>query len=116
MDYALIIGIIAQKIKNFINIGQLIKNQSFVLFHRGQYSIVPPFHHSIRGVGPTGRRPIVTCPLMLQAVSPCPSAIGCASGECRAGLAGWHACNGMRGEALSRSNGFKRILPAGWGA
>jgi len=58
MDYALIVGIIAQKIKNFINVGQLIKNQPFVLFHRGQYSIVPPFQHSLRGVGPTGRRPI----------------------------------------------------------
>jgi len=38
----------------------------------------------------------VTCPLVPLAASPCPSAIGCASGECRAGLAGGRACNGRR--------------------
>jgi len=37
-----------------------------------------------------------TCPLVAQAASPCPSAIGFASGECRAGLAGGRACNGRR--------------------
>jgi len=56
-----------------------------------QLSIIPQFHNSIV--------PIVTCPLVPQAASPCPSAIGFASGECRAGLAGGRACNGRRGEA-----------------
>jgi len=37
-----------------------------------------------------------TCPLVPQAASPCPSAIGCASGECRAGLAGGRAHSGRR--------------------
>jgi hypothetical protein len=32
-------------------------------------------------------------PEMPQAASPCPSAIGFASGECRAGLAGGRACS-----------------------
>ncbi len=33
-----------------------------------------------------------TCPLVPQAASPCPSAMGFASSECRAGLAGGRAC------------------------
>ncbi len=33
-----------------------------------------------------------TCPLVPLAASPCLSAIGCASGECRAGLAGGRTC------------------------
>ncbi len=32
-----------------------------------------------------------TCPFVPLAASPCPSAIGCAAGECRADLAGWRA-------------------------
>jgi len=43
--------------------------------------------------------PIVTCPLVPLAASPCPSAIGFASGHCLVGLAGWRDCNGRRGEA-----------------
>jgi len=43
----------------------------------------------------TGKK-FETCPLVPLAASPCLSAIGCASGECRAGLAGGLACNGRR--------------------
>jgi hypothetical protein len=32
-----------------------------------------------------------TCPLVPQAASPCPSAMGFASGECRAGELAWQA-------------------------
>jgi hypothetical protein len=49
----------------------------------------PLLHHSII--------PIVTCPLVPQAASPCPSASR-DLGK-RAGLAGGRACNGKRGEA-----------------
>jgi hypothetical protein len=41
---------------------------------------------------------IDTCPLVPLAASPFPSAIGFASGESRAGLAGGQACNGRRGK------------------
>jgi len=33
-----------------------------------------------------------TCPLVPQAASPCPYAMGFASGECRVDLAGGRAC------------------------
>jgi len=33
-----------------------------------------------------------TCLIVPQAASPCPSAMGFASGECRVGLAGGRAC------------------------
>jgi hypothetical protein len=50
---------------------------------------------------------IITCPFVPLVAPPClparalqwqvdPSAIGCASGECRTGLTGWRACNGRR--------------------
>ena len=44
----------------------------------------------------------LTCPLVPQASSPCPSTIGCASNECRADLAGGRPHNGRRdGNGLS---------------
>jgi hypothetical protein len=45
-----------------------------------------------------------TCPLVPQAASPCPSAMGFASGECRAGLAGGRAC--MAGGLAERLRHF----------
>jgi lipopolysaccharide/colanic/teichoic acid biosynthesis glycosyltransferase len=55
---------------------------------------------------------IDTCPLVPLAASPSPSAIGCASGECRVGLAGGRACNGRRDWSLGLD--FKILLKTPW--
>jgi hypothetical protein len=34
-----------------------------LLYPKTHYSIIPAFHHALRGAGPTGRRPIGAKPL-----------------------------------------------------
>jgi hypothetical protein len=54
---------------------------------------------------------IDTCPLVPLAASPSPSAIGCASGECRVGLAGGRACPSAIGFASGecRADNGRRV-------